>query len=64
MNEKEVINENSIGHTFYKSFMTSLEDTKKEVKKVLGEELKMVKLLEGEVTEDASKEKVDRVSDK
>ena len=64
MNEKEVINENSIGQTFYKACVKSLEDTIKEVKNVLGIEWKLVKMLEeSEVKEDDTKETLDRTSD-
>ena len=57
MNEKEVINENSIGQTFYKSCVKHLEDMIKEVKSVLGVDLKLVKLLESEVKEDVNNQK-------
>ena len=64
MNEKEVVNENSIGQTFYKACVKSLEDLKKDVKSVLGEDLTIVKLLEeSEVTEDDNQEKMDGTSD-
>lgn len=64
MNEKEVINENSIGQTFYKACVKSLEDMIKEVKTVLGIDLKLVKMLEeSEVKEDDNKEEMDRTSD-
>lgn len=64
MNEKEVINENSIGQTFYKACVKSLEDMIKDVKKVLNVDLRLEKLLEeSEVKEDDTKETLDRTSD-
>ena len=63
MNEKEVINENSIGQTFYKACVKSLEDMIKEVNDVLGIKYRLVKLLEeSEVKENDSKETMDRTS--
>lgn len=64
MNEKEVMNENSIGQTFYKACVKSLEDMIKEVKTVLKVDLKLVKLLEeSEVSNNGDKETMDRTSD-
>lgn len=64
MNEKEVINENSIGQTFYKACVKSLEDMIKDAKNVLNVDLRLEKLLEeSEVKEDDTKETLDRTSD-
>lgn len=47
MNTTEVINENSIGMTFYQSFIDNLEEMIDKVEKVLGEKLELEKLLKG-----------------
>ena len=64
MNTKEVVNENSVGQTFYKACVKSLEDMINEAKKVLNVDLRLEKVLEeSEVKEDDNKEVMDRTSD-
>lgn len=63
MNTKEVVNENSVGQTFYKACVKSLEDMIKDAKNVLNVDLRLEKLLEeSEVKEDDTKENLDRTS--
>ena len=66
MNTNEVLNENSIGQTFYKSSVECLNTMIADCKKVLGEEIKMTKLLESEkeVSDNGDdKENVERTND-
>lgn len=52
MNTKEVVNENSVGITFYKSSVKCLEDAVKDIKNVFSKKARLEKILEEEKEDD------------
>lgn len=64
MNSLEVVNENSVGMTFYEETRSFLREGIDKANKLFGAELELTEMLKKEeVSEDDSKEKMERTSD-